>query len=160
MGPWAPRDDQLAMGPGHLRIANSLWAPWEPWAWAWAMVRSLWPTMGAMGHGPKGPWPPAKELGSSTPQSPLEFSGSDLPRKLGELDSSTPRVPRVIVEFYYMTTCSHDHFIFFQIRPPEESLHQTCRTFRGESDSSTLEASGGLLVIVFEASRQTLENAA
>ena len=65
-----------------------------------------------------------------------------------------------IAEFYYMTTCSHDHFIFFQIRPPEESLHQTCRTFRGESDSSPQKVSGGLLVVVFEASRQTLKSAA
>ncbi len=65
-----------------------------------------------------------------------------------------------IEEFYYMTTCSHDHFIFFRIRPPEESPHQTCRTFRAEFDSSTPEVSGGLLVVVFEAFRQTGETAA
>ena len=55
----------------------------------------------------------------------------------------------------YMSTC-----FFFRNRPPEELLHQTSRTFRAESDSSTPEASGGLLVVVFEAFRQTLENAA
>ena len=53
------------------------------------------------------------------------------------------------------------HADFFgRIRPPEESLHQKCRTFRAESDSSTLEVVGGLLVVVFEASRQTSESAA
>ncbi len=50
--------------------------------------------------------------------------------------------------------------ILLKIRPPGESLHQTGRTFRAEPDSSTLEASGGLLVIVFEAFRQTSETAA
>ena len=30
--------------------------------------------------------------------------------------------------------------ILLKIRPPEELPHQTCRTFRAESDSSTLEA--------------------
>ncbi len=40
---------------------------------------------------------------------------------------------------FYMTTC----FFVSGIRPPEESPHQTCRTFRGESDSSTLKVSGG-----------------
>ncbi len=47
--------------------------------------------------------------------------------------------------------------VFGRNRPPEESLHQKCRTFRAESDSSTLEVPGGLLVVVFEAYRQTLE---
>ncbi len=67
----------------------------------------------------------------------------------------------VIVEFY-----SHDyllpwpHVFFFRWCPPGESLHQKCRTFRGEFDSSTLEAFGGFWVIVFEARRQTLETAA
>ena len=47
-----------------------------------------------------------------------------------------------------------------KVRPPEESPHRTCRASRGESDSSTLEVSGGLLVVVFEASRQTAKPAA
>ena len=59
-----------------------------------------------------------------------------------------------------MTIILYDHMFFFRIRPLEESLHQTGRTSRAESDSSTLEVSGGLSVVVFEASRQTLENAA
>ncbi len=58
-----------------------------------------------------------------------------------------------------MTTCSHMCF-FSRNRPLEKSPHRTCRTFRGESDSSILEVVGGLLVIVFEASRRTPENAA
>ena len=49
---------------------------------------------------------------------------------------------------------------FFRIRPPEESPHQTGRTFRGEFDSSTQKVSGGFWVTVFEASRQTSETAA
>ena len=65
----------------------------------------------------------------------------------------------VVLEFY-----SHDYLstrlFFFRIRPPEELPHQTCRAFRAEFDSSTLEVSGGLWVIVFEAFRQTLETAA
>ncbi len=55
----------------------------------------------------------------------------------------------------YMSTC-----FFFRNRPPEGLLHRTCRAFRGEFDSSTLEASGGLLVVVFEAYRRTPETAA
>ena len=50
--------------------------------------------------------------------------------------------------------------MLLKIRPPEESPHRTSRAFRGESDSSTQKVPGGLLVIVSEASRQALENAA
>ena len=63
-------------------------------------------------------------------------------------------------QFLPIAWCRLQSPILLKIRPPEESLHQTCRAFRGESDSSTLEVSGGLLVIVFEAFRQTLETAA
>ncbi len=59
-----------------------------------------------------------------------------------------------------MATSQTDHCFFFRIRPPEESLHQTCSPRRGEFDSSTPEVSGGLSVVVFEASRQTPETAA
>ncbi len=66
-----------------------------------------------------------------------------------------------IVDYFLPIVCCRlQSSILLKIRPPEELLHQTCRTFRGEFDSSTLEVSGGSLVIVFEASRQTLENAA
>ena len=54
-----------------------------------------------------------------------------------------------------MRTC-----FFFRNRPPEESLHQKCRTFRAESDYSTPEVVRGFWVAVFEASRQTVKNAA
>ncbi len=63
-------------------------------------------------------------------------------------------------DYSFHVVIRHACRFFFRIRPPEESPHQTCRTFRAESDSSTLEVVGGLLVIVFEAFRQTLENAA
>ncbi len=50
------------------------------------------------------------------------------------------------------------HADFFgRNRPPEESLHQKCRTSRAEFDSSTLEVPGGFWVTVFEASRQAPE---
>ena len=60
----------------------------------------------------------------------------------------------------YMATCYTTTCFFFGIRPPEESPHQTCRTFRGESDSSTPEAPGGLSVAVVEAFRRTPKPAA
>ncbi len=59
-----------------------------------------------------------------------------------------------------MATSQTDHCFFFRIRPPEESLHQTCSPRRGEFDSSTPEVFGGFWVIVFEAFRQTVESAA
>ncbi len=64
---------------------------------------------------------------------------------------------RVLLHGYFL----HEYmFFFFRNRPPEGLLHRTCRAFRGEFDSSTLEASGGLLVVVFEAYRRTPETAA
>ncbi len=60
-----------------------------------------------------------------------------------------------------MATCSHEYMFFFRNRPPEESLHQTCRTFRGEVDSSIPIVFGGFLFIFFEAletSARTIEN--
>ena len=65
-----------------------------------------------------------------------------------------------IVEFYYMTNFHMTTCFFFRRCPPEELPHQKWSPRRGESDSSTPEASGGLLVTVFEAFRQTLETAA
>ena len=59
-----------------------------------------------------------------------------------------------------MATSQTDHCFFFRIRPPEESLHQTCSPRRGEFDSSTPEVFEGFWVIVFEAFRQTVESAA
>ena len=66
----------------------------------------------------------------------------------------------IVDQFLPIVCCRLQSSILLKIRPTEESLHQKCRTFRAEFDSSTLEASGGLLVAVFEAFRQTLENAA
>ena len=66
-----------------------------------------------------------------------------------------------IVDYFLPIVCCRlQSSILLKIRPPGESLHQTCRTFRAESDSSTPEVSGGLLVVVFEAYRQTPETAA
>ncbi len=66
----------------------------------------------------------------------------------------------IVDQFLPIAWCRLQSSILLKIRPPEELLHQTCRAFRGESDSSTLEVSGGLLVAVFEAYRQTPETAA
>ena len=59
----------------------------------------------------------------------------------------------IVDQFLPIVCCRLQSSILLKTRPTEESLHRTCRTFRGESDSSTLEVSGGLWVIVFEASR-------
>ncbi len=99
---------------------------------------------------------------------------SGLPRKLGEYhllpesssysSQSVPILPiftsHIVDSFLPIACCRLQSSILSKIRPPEELLHQTCRAFRGESDSSTLEVSRGLLVVVFEASRQTSETAA
>ncbi len=66
----------------------------------------------------------------------------------------------IVDQFVPIVCCRLQSSILLKIRPPGESLHQTCRTFRAESDSSTPEVSGGLLVVVFEAYRQTPETAA
>ncbi len=66
----------------------------------------------------------------------------------------------IVDSFLPIVCCRLQSSILLKIRPTEESLHQTDRTFRGEFDSSTPEVSGGLSVIVFEASRQTPETAA
>ncbi len=70
------------------------------------------------------------------------------------------RYSHIVDSFLPIACCRLQSSILLKIRPPEELLHQTCRTFRGESDSSTPEVSGGLLVVVFEASRQTAKSAA
>ena len=54
---------------------------------------------------------------------------------------------RVLLHGYFL----HEYMFFlFRNRPPEELLHQTCRTLRGELDSSTPRASGVFWMVVFD----------
>ena len=127
--------------------------------------------MGTMANGgwPKGPWPPcwgeihSREAtpGSSTsPPVPLGVSSPDGPPDPGArlrtapkgagshlLEVTIPILPiftsHIVDSFLPIACCRLQSSILSNIRPPEESLHQTCRAFRAESDSSTLEASGG-----------------
>ncbi len=83
---------------------------------------------------------------------------SGLPRKLGEhmlprvllySRSSVPISPiftsHIVDSFLPIACCRLQSSILLKLRPPEELLHQTCRAFRGESDSSTLEVVRRLL---------------
>ena len=59
----------------------------------------------------------------------------------------------IVDSFLPIAWCRLQSSMLSKLRPPEELLHRTRRASRGESDSSAPEVPGGLLVVVFEASR-------
>ncbi len=182
-GPGAPRDEQLvdstslwvamgAKGDGanedgsHLQLTRA------------AHLQLTRAAHRGVGPRPKGPWHPC--LGGNTLArrlvgvrclpgcslgNPPRMAPPHLGARLCRLLVVTIPIlqictSHIVDSFLPIVCCRLQSSILLKIRPPEESLHQTCRTFRAESDSSTPEVSGGLLVTVFEAFRQTPETAA
>ena len=105
----------------------------------------------ALSRGSAGEYPPTVPLGISSPDGPpdLEARLCITPRVLGVdlLGVTIPILPICtshIVDSFLPIACSRlQSSILLKIRPPEELLHQTCRAFRAESDSSTLEVPRG-----------------
>ncbi len=128
----------------------SLWVPWEPWAPWHPFGGGEIQSREARG-GEKCGWsnPGRSPCSASSPVWPPEKVGRILlPRVL--LYSGHPyRFHRffrfVVLEYSPMATFHTTTVFLFRNRPPEELLHQTCRTVRGESDSSTLEVVRRLL---------------
>ena len=110
------------------------WAPWHP----------LW---GGEIHSRGGPWPPSGREINGYPFTTF----TDFPDFLGIIPRVYVRILVRLHRFYrFLLVNIVDRFlpiacrrlqssILLKIRPPEELLHQTCRTFRAESDSSALE---------------------
>jgi len=78
-------------------------------------------------------WPPEKVGENATfPQSLCCILGRPVP--ILPIFTS-----HIVDQFLPIAWCRLQSPILSKTRPPEESPHQTCRAFRGESDSSTLE---------------------
>ncbi len=137
-----PREGCLAGQPREPR------APWHP----------LW---GGEIQPRGGPWPPSgREINGYPFTTFTDFSDflGIIPRVYVRILVRLHRFYRFllvnIVDRFLPIACRRlQSSILSKTRPPEELLHQTCGAFRAESDSSALEVPGGLLVVVFEASR-------
>ncbi len=137
------------------------WFPWHPKGWKPRYSRER------LAEGRSGlvePWRSPCSASSPGLASRESWENTTFPESSLYSSQSVPISPtltgHIVDSFLPIAWCRLQSSISSKIRPPEELLHQTCRAFRGESDSSTLEVSGGLLVIVFEASRQTAKSAA
>ncbi len=167
MAPWLTAASTV--GP---RLGTLGWLPWHPQGTrpmktahgppCWGEIHSREARRG--GEWLVEPWRSPCSASSPGLASRESWENAAFPESCSYSRSSVPILPiltsHIVDSFLPIACCRLQSSILLKIRPPEELLHRTCRAFRGESDSSTLEVSGGLLVVVFEASRQTVKSAA